>query len=178
MFWEMKRMEKEQQPRIYVGDYASYNAGYLYGRWLELAGKSAAEIRREISAILKENSRKLGAHCEEAMYQEFEGFPRAFYHESCLDFDLLAQFLNLDSGEREQVEAYLEHDPSPEAAMENYESVLIWDSFADLIEQRPLWDEIPPRYHYLINTLIIERELRMEANFIDLPGGRIAEIDL
>ena len=34
--------------RIYVSDYASYNSGFLHGRWLDLDDKTADEIQAEM----------------------------------------------------------------------------------------------------------------------------------
>ena len=169
-------METEDRARIYVGDYASYNNGFLYGKWLDLDGKTADEIRSDIAAILKENSQKLGQLCEEPMFQDYEGFPREFYDESWLDFDRLVQYLELDEHERDQVRAYLQFDPSPEAALENYQDVVIWESFRALVDELPIWDEVPEQYHFYIDIERLERDIRIEGTFIDLEDSRVAEI--
>ena len=166
----------EDEARIYVGDYASYNNGFLFGRWLSLNGKTTNEIWKEIRGVLKENSAKLGALCEEPMFQDFEGFPREFYRESNLDFERLAQYLELEDHEQEKVRAYLEYDPCPDSALERFEDVIIWDSFQDYMNELPIWEEIPVHYHHLIDADRLERELRIEGNFVDLPDRRLAEI--
>jgi antirestriction protein len=39
--------------RIYVASLADYNEGTLYGKWIDLDGKSAEEITEEVQAMLK-----------------------------------------------------------------------------------------------------------------------------
>lgn len=57
-------------PRIYVACLSSYNAGRLYGRWIELAGMDGDDIRAEIDAMLKDSPMP-GA--EEYAVHDFEG---------------------------------------------------------------------------------------------------------
>ncbi len=56
--------------RIYVACLASYNAGTLYGKWID-ANQSADDILSEISAVLK-GSKEPGA--EEWAVHDYEGF--------------------------------------------------------------------------------------------------------
>lgn len=39
--------------RIYVACLSSYNSGILYGKWLDVEGKSGEELREEITELLK-----------------------------------------------------------------------------------------------------------------------------
>ena len=57
------------EPRIYVACLAAYNAGKLHGKWIELEGKSAAEVREEIQGILKASPEP---HAEEWAIHDFE----------------------------------------------------------------------------------------------------------
>ena len=43
------------EPRIYIASLADYNAGRLHGRWIDLSGKTADEVKEEIKAMLKES---------------------------------------------------------------------------------------------------------------------------
>lgn len=45
-------MKNEIQPRIYVASLASYNAGILYGTWIDLEGKSEEDVMEEIHQML------------------------------------------------------------------------------------------------------------------------------
>ena len=57
-------------PKIYVACLASYNAGVLFGKWID-ANQSADDIMTEISIMLRE-SNELGA--EEWAVHDYEGF--------------------------------------------------------------------------------------------------------
>lgn len=45
--------------KIYVACLASYNNGILYGKWIDLIGKTSDEIKKEISEMLKGSSENL-----------------------------------------------------------------------------------------------------------------------
>lgn len=64
---------------VYVGTYAKYNEGNLSGKWLRFDDFADRED-------MLEACRKL--HADEAdpelMFQDFEGFPKAFYSETSL----------------------------------------------------------------------------------------------
>jgi antirestriction protein len=88
-------------PRVYVGTYAKYNAGSIAGKWIDLE-----EFAGDKSGFL-DKCKEL--HADEAdpelMFQDFEGFPRAFYGESGLD-DGLFEWLELDEDDRELLSVY------------------------------------------------------------------------
>ena len=60
----------ETTPRIYVACLASYNAGKLYGQWIN-ANQTAEDIREEINQLLKGSSEPLA---EEWAIHDYEGF--------------------------------------------------------------------------------------------------------
>jgi antirestriction protein len=86
--------------RLYVGTYAKYNNGSIKGSWLDLENYKDAEAFLEACKAL---------HADEAdpelMFQDFEGFPRAYYHESIIHPELW-DWLELDEDDRELLEAY------------------------------------------------------------------------
>ncbi len=57
-------------PRIYVACLASYNAGTLFGKWID-ADQSADKIMSEISSMLRDSSE---AGAEEWAVHDYEGF--------------------------------------------------------------------------------------------------------
>ena len=127
--------------------------------------------------MLDENSKALGILCEEPMIQDYEGFPREFYSEcmSTESWTLLTEFLALDAHDRQKFEACLQCYSAREA-LERYEEVMIWESFDELIDELPLWSEIPQNYHYLIDRERLEHEIRCEGSFIDLANGSVAQV--
>lgn len=89
-------------PRIYVGTYAKYNNGSIEGEWIDLEGHdedSFLEACKEIHSDEEE---------PEFMYQDFEGFPRAWYDESALN-EKLWEYCALDKSDREIWTAYIDN---------------------------------------------------------------------
>jgi antirestriction protein len=89
--------------QIYVGTYAKYNSGSIAGKWIDLE-PFAGDREGFLSACKKLHK---GEHDPEFMFQDFEGFPREYYSESGLP-DALFDWLDLDDGDRELMEAYCE----------------------------------------------------------------------
>ena len=90
--------------RIYCGTYKKYNSGSIAGAWLDL---SAYADRDELIAACKE------LHADESdpelMFQDFEGFPRAWYCESSAPDDILWEWMDLREGERDAFGVYANH---------------------------------------------------------------------
>lgn len=86
--------------RIYVGTYAKYNAGSIAGAWLEL--EKYADAGEFICACLELHKDEPDP---ELMFQDYEGFPKAFYSESSIP-DALWQWLELDEADRNLLAAY------------------------------------------------------------------------
>ena len=88
--------------QVYVGTYTKYNNADLSGEWLDLEDYADYE---DFIAACKE------LHKDEAdpelMFQDFEGFPVEFYHESRID-PRVWDWLELDDGERKMYVAYTE----------------------------------------------------------------------
>lgn len=109
------------QPSVYVGTYAKYNAGSLKGAWLNLEDYSDADA---FLAACKE------LHKDEAdpelMFQDFQCFPREYYGESHIKPELW-DWLALDEEDREILAAYQEAtsnaNPSIEDAREHFQGV-------------------------------------------------------
>ncbi len=88
------------EARVYVGTYEKYNDGNLKGAWLNLEDYSNAEAF--YAACRKLHSDE---HDPELMFQDFEGFPDAYYGE-CFIKDELWDWLNLDDDEKKMLDAY------------------------------------------------------------------------
>lgn len=89
--------------RIYVGTYAKYNNGSIGGAWLDIEDyadkedflKACAELHKDETA-------------PELMFQDYEGFPSAFYAESSVD-ERVWEWEGLRDDEQGVWAAYLEH---------------------------------------------------------------------
>ena len=91
-------------PALYVGTYAKYNAGSIKGAWLSLEDypdrDSFLDACRELHADESD---------PEIMFQDFEGFPRAWYDESSAPPDILWEWLELGEDEREAFALYADN---------------------------------------------------------------------
>ena len=147
-----------EEARIYVGDYKSYNNGSIKGRWIDLDGLSAEEIEEEISKVLNENTKTLGKLCEEPMIQDFEGFPKEFYSEFGMNYELLVEYLELNENDQEKFNALIDNGDDIVYAMKNYDDVILFGSIEDYIEQCGFWDDLPEKYQGLIDMQRLENQ--------------------
>jgi antirestriction protein len=66
----------ETSTAVYVGTFAKYNSGSIKGAWIKLEGHDAETFQAACLELHSDESDP------ELMFQDFEGFPRAFYSES------------------------------------------------------------------------------------------------
>lgn len=90
----------QTEARLYVGTYAKYNDGVLFGKWFDLSDYSSKEEFLAACYELHEDEAD-----PELMFQDFEGFPKSFYHESSVP-DELWDWLALDESDREILALY------------------------------------------------------------------------
>lgn len=91
------------KPQVYVGTYAKYNAGSIFGAWVDLSSFDSADSFIEHCKELHKDETD-----PELMFQDYEGFPSQYYHESEIHPDLWDEFLSLDENQREIMAAYIE----------------------------------------------------------------------
>lgn len=87
--------------QVYVGTYAKYNNGSIKGAWIDLEGHDEESFYEACAELHNDEVDP------EFMFQDFEGFPKAFYSECSLDARVWA-WLELEEYERDYYEAYLE----------------------------------------------------------------------
>ena len=109
------------------------------------------------------------------MIQDFEGFPREFYHESHIDFVTLVKYLSLDDHERECIEVRLRGGEEPSEALANKDDVTIYESEDEIVECY-LADIIPEEYWWTVHFDRVSESIRSQGNYIDIEDGRVAEI--
>ena len=120
--------------KIFITDYASYNDGsqFEFGHWVNLTDYTGAdELQDYIKTYFKkcDQIRFLGSPREELMITDFEGFPKAFYSESSMDFAKLYDYLEAVAEctlSEEIVELYADYSiyditEAPTKAVEAYE---------------------------------------------------------
>lgn len=90
---------------LYCGTYRKYNNGSLYGMWIDLEQFTDTEDFFEVCRKLHDNESD-----PEFMFQDYQGFPKEFYHESMCadDVQKILDYLQLNEDEREMIDAYCE----------------------------------------------------------------------
>ena len=91
-------------PAVYVGTYRKYNNGSIYGRWVDITSFNDEEDFIDFCKRLHADEEN-----PEIMYQDYGGFPEAFYSESHVDFDKIIEYSNLSEKEQEAFNAYAEY---------------------------------------------------------------------
>lgn len=87
--------------KIYVGTYAKYNNGPIFGDWLNVEDYSDKEGFIEACKELHKDEPD-----PEFMFQDYEGFPEAFYSEIDID-SRLWDWLEFDENDRKIIAAWL-----------------------------------------------------------------------
>ena len=124
----------ETIPRVYVGTYAKYNGGSIAGAWIDLDGMDKDSFLEKCAA----------PHSDEAepeyMFQDFEGFPEAFYSEGGLA-DGLWDWLELDDDDRLILQLYADNcgwqHSDIDKAKEAYQGA--WDNLEAWVEN--FWED-------------------------------------
>ena len=91
--------EQDNHPAVYVGTYAKYNDGDLFGMWVDLVKCGDYDTFMEVCHNLHADEED-----PELMYQDYECFPSAWYSESGIDedtFDRIIEFADLDDDDRD-----------------------------------------------------------------------------
>jgi len=106
----------EIEPRIYVACLAAYNAGKLHGKWIELGGKTAEDVRAEIQEILKTSPEP---HAEEWAIHDYElGGIKIGENE---DLDKIMEFVGHLVEHGEAFAAYVNNFGADYATLEGFE---------------------------------------------------------
>ena len=95
---------EEGNPAVYVGTYAKYNDGNLFGMWVDLTKCGDYDTFMEVCHSLHADEED-----PELMYQDYECFPSDWYSESGIDedtFDKIMEFAELKDDDRDAYEAF------------------------------------------------------------------------
>ena len=123
---------EDNHPAVYVGTYAKYNDGSLFGVWVDLVKCGDYNTFMDVCHNL---------HADEVdpelMYQDYECFPSAWYSESGIDedtFDKIIEYADMDDDDRDAYEAFTDSfgNESFESFKERYMGK--WDSEKDFAE--------------------------------------------
>ena len=104
----MKESEdKEVTPKVYVSTYAKYNDGSLGGEWVDLTDFDTYEDFVDYCSELHKDEND-----PEFMVQDFENFPKKWYHESGLptedEFNKINEYYLMSDIEKSAYEAFID----------------------------------------------------------------------
>lgn len=100
-------MENISEARIYVGTYAKYNGGSIFGKWLDLSDYSDKEEFYEACSELHKDEQD-----PEFMFQDWEYIPSDLIGESWLAdniFEIIEAIDELDDDKKAAFEVWLNH---------------------------------------------------------------------
>jgi antirestriction protein len=127
---------------LYVGTYRKYNDGNLYGAWLDLTDFADADKFLDACYDLHKDETD-----PELMFQDYEGFPKELYSESC------------SRGDIEKLYEYI-------AACEDNGQ----DIVDAVIENGGDLDEVQDTF-YLCNDDMLNQDENIGISYIDQIGG-------
>lgn len=157
--------------QVYVGTYAKYNDGSIEGAWIDLETHNDEESFLKACLELHKDEED-----PELMFQDFEGFPKAFYHESSVD-DRLWEYLQLSEDERDTVDIYLENIDSSadiKTALESYQGThdSPSDFASELLDSTGDLETIPAhlRSYFDFESYARDLELGDDYSFVRVGG--------
>ena len=119
------------EPSLYVGTYGKYNEGSLRGLWIDLTSFSDYDEFIDFCKAIHADE-----YDPELMAQDYECFPRDFYHEGFIsqeDFDNILEYSEMcEKYSKEAVDDYMElHD-----SLDNFEDAYCgeWNSEEDFAQ--------------------------------------------
>lgn len=156
-------------PAVYVGTYAKYNSGSLYGAWFDLTKFYDYDEFMDACRELHHDEDD-----PELMFQDFENFPEAWYSESCMNeetFDKIREYDDLSGSEQAAFEAYIENidsDGDYSRFQDRYVGEMTLREYAEqLVDEMISGMHLPSIIECNINYDGIARDLSCEMTEVD-----------
>ena len=161
--------------QVYVGTYAKYNDGNLYGAWLDLEDYDYEEFIAACKELHEDE------HDPELMFQDYEGFPDEYYNESSINPEVW-DWLELDDSERDLVDSYLKgigrcHGDSLKDVLRRAQDADhgVHNSFEDYVEGFidgvGLLDNIPEDLQSYFNVKDYAKDMRYDYTIVEVEDG-------
>ncbi|MHC4379448.1 MAG: antirestriction protein ArdA [Planctomycetota bacterium] len=158
--------QQATSPKVWVGCLASYNAGNLFGEWVDL-GEGFDHFEEELARILEASPEP---YAEEPLFADFEAFPFTLSGEpTYCDIRKACEWYAWleEQGETPQTLAALEvaHDLrlEPEEALELWAGEGTRAEFAEQwMDDLGEWDQLPEHLRYYIDLDAYGRDLAMD----------------
>lgn len=165
---------ENETPAIYCGTYYKYNCGSLYGMWVDITTFDDYSEFCEFCRRLHHDEND-----PEFMVQDFEYFPKSWYHESGLpteeEFDRIKEYAELDDNEKEGYNAYLDNineKADVDEFRDHYEGK--WDSpedFAEnLCEECGYFNNLPDWLQCCIDYSAVWRSIDTGGDYSEYDG--------
>lgn len=166
---QIQQLTETAEIRIYVACLASYNSGYLHGKWIDATG-DADEIQDLISTMLKSSPI---SDAEEWAIHDYEGFEGAEINEysSIQTVIKLAEFIKEHNELGGKLLAHFSGELNDaEIALENYagEYKKLAEYAEELTEQNT---EIPQNIAYYIDYERMGRDMEMSGDVYTIEIG-------
>lgn len=170
------------EPRVYVACLASYNAGRLHGRWIDLDGLEADEIGEAIDAMLAESPE--GDDAEEWAIHDHEGLCGLLDGEAATPGELaeIAEAVDAVAEDADAFQAWCENlgsnSDTPSELLDGFRDEFqgIWDSEQDYAENFAddigLLDSMPDNLRHYFDWESWSRDLFLGDYWsADVAGG-------
>lgn len=155
--------------RIYVGTYAKYNDGNLFGKWLDLEDYSDRDDFYKACAELHSDEED-----PEFMFQDWEGIPDDMISECSVDAECWELVEAYDEFGEDAVKAYIycfgewRENDFRDRYRGKYDS---WEDFAEqLVDELGYLDEIPEHLRYYFDYEKYARNLRLGSDVCEHDG--------
>jgi hypothetical protein len=150
----------ENTPRIFVGDYASYNEGNISGDWFDLTDyDDYSEFYEAIEEMFKKLDKShpldFGLPREEQMFQDWENIPSEFIGESHIseNFWPYMEVIEEKGWDEKQLKFALE-------CVDNYDLTDKTNDLQEIFEEVHITecDKYDLGMHYLLNYLHLDKD--------------------
>ena len=155
--------------RVYVGTYAKYNNGSIYGAWLALTDYADRDEFIEVCLELHKDETD-----PELMFQDWEGIPDNLISECTIHESVWELMDAFNEHGREAVVAYIEEfgEWGDSAFRDRYHGEYeSWEAMAtELLEDTGELDDIPERLRYYFDYDKYARDIRLGGDMSESGG--------
>ena len=155
--------------RVYVGTYAKYNDGNLFGKWFDLEDYTDLDEFYEACADLHADEED-----PELMFQDWEGIPDGMVSECSVDPKCWSLIEAYDEFGEDTVNAYIycfgewNRGDFQDRYRGEYDS---WEDFAEqLVDELGYLDEIPEHLRYYLDYEKYARDIRFSGDVVEHKG--------
>jgi len=164
----------EDNIAVYVGTYSKYNNGSIQGAWVDLTEFDNKEDFYEHCAEIHSDEKD-----PEFMFQDFEGFPEAYYGESGLHSDLWKYLKTIQTEDKEIIDTLIENGFECDTEYNLIENA--YSNVEESIGYYYLFEagcyEIPSYLENYIDCQKFGRDLTYDFTFLECNGDIIQIVD-